>query len=382
MAPDKFNMVDMGGIDLILMQEEEVEGLYDKLVESITQCRYQCLYNWYFDDVLIPPTYVSMSIEENSVVINSGITVDSDDIIHIYSLEYPPVVAPLSVTENGDYEVPQDVDGFNPVSVNVQPTIESLSVTENGTYTVPENVDGFDPVTVNVPQPAPTIQALSVTENGTYTAPTGVDGYSPVTVNVAGGDFPWDIHFGPNGLSDENGISWVDDISDISMVCNDWGNCYIQNGKLVVPELRRISFPVSKSYAIYRIKCSIDANFVPLNATEWYNQSTIFGKEMSGKQQDFGVTINPNKKISIGYDTSSYASSSVNITDGVEHDIMLVVAKSSYMVLNLLVDGILVARAYSWASGSEISSLGIFGNDENINKGVTGEISEVYVKYL
>lgn len=187
MVPDKFNMVDMGGIDLILMQEEEVEGLYDKLVESIAQCRYQCLYNWYFDDVLIPPTYVSMSIEENSVVINSGITVDSDDVIHIYSLEYPSVVVPLSVTENGDYEVPQDVDGFNPISVNVQPTIESLSVTENGTYMVPENVDGFNPVTVNVPPVVPTIQALSVTENGIYSVPTGVDGYSPVTVNVPRG---------------------------------------------------------------------------------------------------------------------------------------------------------------------------------------------------
>lgn len=188
MVPDKFNMVDMGGIDIILMQGEEVEGLYDKLVESIAQCRYQCLYNWYFDDVLIPPTYVSMSIEENSVVINSGITVDSDDIIHIYSLRYPPVIESLSVTENGDYEVPQNVDGFNPVSVNVQPSIESLSVTENGTYRVGENVDGFNPVYVDVPLPQPVITSLSVNENGTYTVPSGTDGYNPVTVNVPTGE--------------------------------------------------------------------------------------------------------------------------------------------------------------------------------------------------
>ena len=183
MVPDKFNMVDMGGIDLILMQGEEVEGLYDKLVESITQCRYQCLYNWYFDDVLIPPTYVSMSIEENSVVINSGITVDSDDIIHIYSLSYPPVIVSLFVTENGDYEVPEGVDGFNPVSVEVPgPVIQSLQVLENGVYSVPEGVDGYNPVTVETP--VPVIQSLSVVENGVYSVSTGIDGYNPVTVNV------------------------------------------------------------------------------------------------------------------------------------------------------------------------------------------------------
>lgn len=31
------------------------------------------------------------------------------------------------------------------------PTIQSLNISENGTYTVPEGVDGFNPVNVNVP---------------------------------------------------------------------------------------------------------------------------------------------------------------------------------------------------------------------------------------
>ena len=88
MVPDKFNMVDMEGIDLLEVQGIVVEGIYDKLVESITLCRYQCLYNWKFDGILIPPTYVEMEVGENEeVVINSGITVTSDDIIHLYSIE-------------------------------------------------------------------------------------------------------------------------------------------------------------------------------------------------------------------------------------------------------------------------------------------------------
>lgn len=160
MVPDKFNMVDMGGIDLVLMQGEEVPGLYDRLVESIAQCRYQCLYNWLFDGVIIPPTYVEMEVNENDeVAINEGVVVTEDDIIRIYSIEPP---AP-------------------------EPEIIPLLAEENGVYNVPSGKDGFNPVTVDVPSYTPVINSLSVTENGTYTAPTGVDGYSPVVVNVSGG---------------------------------------------------------------------------------------------------------------------------------------------------------------------------------------------------
>lgn len=157
MVPDKFNMVDMEGIDLIESQGVEVPGLYQKLVESIAQCRYQCLYNWKFDGILIPPTYVEMIATNEEVTINGGVSVDSDDVIHIYSLTPAPI----------------------------EPEIAPLLVEENGTYNVPTGVDGFNPVTVDVPIYTPVIEPLTITENGTYTAPAGKDGYSPVTVNVA-----------------------------------------------------------------------------------------------------------------------------------------------------------------------------------------------------
>lgn len=91
MVPDKFNMVDMEGIDLIESQGVEVPGLYHKLVESIAQCRYQCLYNWKFDGILIPPTYVEMVATDEEVTINGGVSVDVDDIVHIESLTIKPV---------------------------------------------------------------------------------------------------------------------------------------------------------------------------------------------------------------------------------------------------------------------------------------------------
>ena len=125
MVPDKFNMVDMGGIDLIESQGIAVEGLYQRLVESIALCRYQCLYNWKFNGILIPPSYVEMGVRADGVWINEGVAVDENDVVHIYSIEpepptpIEPEIEPLTVTENGVYNVPTGVDGFNPVTVNV-----------------------------------------------------------------------------------------------------------------------------------------------------------------------------------------------------------------------------------------------------------------------
>lgn len=155
MVPDKFNMVDMGGIDLIMAQGEEIPGLYMRLVESIARCHYQCLYNWFFDGIVIPPTYVIMEVnEDDEVVINEGVIVTDDDVIHIYSLEIPPKIIPLLVEENGVYNVPAGKDGFNPVTVDVPsytPVIDPITIIENGTYDAPAGVDGYSPIIVNVP---------------------------------------------------------------------------------------------------------------------------------------------------------------------------------------------------------------------------------------
>ena len=157
MVPDKFNMVDMEGIDIITSQGEEIPGLYQKLVESIAQCRYQCIYNWKFDGILIPPTYVEMTIIDDVVWINEGVSVDEEDVIRIYSLEPPapePQLTELTATANGNYLPTTGYDGFSSVEVAVpaqSPVLTSLSVTSNGTYTPPTGVDGYDEVVVDVP---------------------------------------------------------------------------------------------------------------------------------------------------------------------------------------------------------------------------------------
>ena len=86
------------------------------------------------------------------------------------------------VVIDGDMSLTSTIDGEGGAYIRLgqNPVVEPLNVTENGTYAVPEDVDGYSPVTVDVPLPV--IEPLTATENGTYTAPEGVDGFNPVTV--------------------------------------------------------------------------------------------------------------------------------------------------------------------------------------------------------
>lgn len=116
---DRFNMISMGGIDIVESQGVVVEGLYNKLLEGIATCRYQILYNWYFANIVIPPTTVELVNDGDSISINGFISIDSNDVVHVYSLESHPVINSLSISQNGEYIAPEGVDGYSPVQVNV-----------------------------------------------------------------------------------------------------------------------------------------------------------------------------------------------------------------------------------------------------------------------
>lgn len=93
------------------------------------------------------------------------------------------IIQSLSISANGTYTAPADIDGYNPITVNVpqkEPSIQSLSITTNGTYTAPSGTDGYSPVVVDV---QPNLENITITANGTYSH-TGKDGYDQVVVNV------------------------------------------------------------------------------------------------------------------------------------------------------------------------------------------------------
>ena len=183
MIPYTYKMVDLGGLDITDIIGQEFSGLYQKIQQAIATGEVIIIYNWYVAGIKIPPTYVEIEVGSGYYLINDLIYINSDDTISIPTMTIPSIIQSLSVSENGTYNVPSGVDGFNPVVVMVPPpVIQALSASENGTYNVPTGVDGYNPVVVNVP--GPVIQQLNVDENGTYNPGSGVDGFSPVVVNI------------------------------------------------------------------------------------------------------------------------------------------------------------------------------------------------------
>lgn len=194
MVPERFNMVDMGGIDIIESQGEKVNGLYNKLRSSMNLCRYTCLYKWGISGIPLAPTFVELELDPDdlSIVINGEISVLTDDTIKIYPLERLPTVTQLSAYENGSYSAPEGYDGFNPVLVHVSPRIGPIVIRENGTYTPPAEIDGFSRVVVEVPLNETFIEdhvppSESGNDGDTWLYVETVNPPEEVTISVTGG---------------------------------------------------------------------------------------------------------------------------------------------------------------------------------------------------
>ena len=91
-------------------------------------------------------------------------------------------IQPLTVTQNGRYDAPAGVDGFNPVDVNVPDRYDEgyKDGYDEGSK------DGYDKGHADGEAAVKAkIQSKTITKNGTYyAADDGLDGFDPVNVNV------------------------------------------------------------------------------------------------------------------------------------------------------------------------------------------------------
>ena len=160
MIPYPYKFVDFGGTDLSEKNGLVVEGIYQRIIDALNRCGEVVLYNWFFASIPIAPSYCTIEVRIDCIIVNGVIEIQDDDTVWVESLipppPDPPVIEPISLNSNGTYYVPEGVDGFNPVTVDVPPpdppVIQPISVDSNGTYYVPEGVAGFNPVTVAVPE--------------------------------------------------------------------------------------------------------------------------------------------------------------------------------------------------------------------------------------
>ena len=109
----------------------------------------------------------------------------------------------LTVTENGKYTPPAEIDGYNEVDVNVQPNLTSINITANGQYT-PTDTDGFNEVNVAV-EGVPTDADLTISYDCRY--------------RFIFGGWDWFINKYGNRITTEN-ISDANDMFSYSTVSN------------------------------------------------------------------------------------------------------------------------------------------------------------------
>lgn len=130
MIPYSYNMVDMGGIDLVEVNGTVVPGIYEKIYDATNDCGDVVLYNWKFAGIDITPQYTQILVG-NPIVINGVIQVTELDQITIVGVgpdppeppepPTPVVLVPLVVTENGTYDpADYEADGFSSVEVEVE----------------------------------------------------------------------------------------------------------------------------------------------------------------------------------------------------------------------------------------------------------------------
>lgn len=150
--PYTYNMVDFSGLDLATINFSVVDGIYNKIVDAIGDWGVAVFYNWFFGEIPIAPQHCQVTVEDGYLMINGIIKVTEDDKIGIDGIVPSPVIEELTVYENGEYYVPDGVDGYNPVIVDVpDPIIINRTFTENGVYRASDDdADGYGVVTVEV----------------------------------------------------------------------------------------------------------------------------------------------------------------------------------------------------------------------------------------
>ena len=139
-----YNLVDMGGIDLVTSNGRTVPGLYNKIMQAKDACGSLALYNWKIADIEIPPQYVAIFPMGEYLLINGAIQVTVFDVINVL---ISALTTQLEVHENGIYLPPAPYAGFDSVAVDVRnPVIQewdfSQGVYHSTTYLYPSRYSG------------------------------------------------------------------------------------------------------------------------------------------------------------------------------------------------------------------------------------------------
>ena len=133
---------------------------------------------------------------------------------------------------------------------------------------------------------------------------------------------------------------------------------------------------INNNIGTYELYCSVNADFDYITATilglgAWNELSCIFGCELPGTQKDFGIVINDDGKLSVGYDKSTTSTTSITNVDGKLHHLVLIVEANS---MTLYVDNKKLKTISFTMSGQVPTNYGIFWNNNKSNTRVEGSL--------
>ena len=124
-----------------------------------------------------------MIIDVEFIETESVIDVEFTDTVVVDNTR-DPIIEPLTVTENGEYIAPENIDGYSPVKVNLPDrypegyedgykasqndiTLQEKTATENGEVVADEGYTGLKKVNVAVPIKEEQEKTVEITKNGT-----------------------------------------------------------------------------------------------------------------------------------------------------------------------------------------------------------------------
>lgn len=189
-----------------------------------------------------------------------------------------------------------------------------------------------------------------------------------------------DVTFTPGVIFDETGISstgWTATDGATAMeisggTYNPTAGQYVQTDASHQTELK---FAIPGSYYMFGVRFEVDPTFTPKNTGAWYDASCIIGQELGGEQKDFGIIINKDGYISLGWANSSITPTAISALDGQIHECFVVAEETK---IKLFVDGVMAVSETKIMQQNEMTKLGVFYNASSYyNSHVYGKIYAV-----
>ena len=176
-----------------------------------------------------------------------------------------------------------------------------------------------------------------------------------------------------------------EDKTTINDILNRNYNMTLNSGTANISSQNELIFDGNTSWTInnwqegsigtYEIEVAIDKNFTPVNTSLWYRASCILGCELPYTQKDFGVVLNANGEVGLGYNTDTIRTTGINIKDGKYHKIAVTFNEKE---IKLYVDQTSMSVTYT-ATGNEIPKIGIGWNADSTSTAIKGKAKKVKV---